>query len=85
MLSTILYIALAFFTLGFSIFIHELGHFIAAKKRGLIADRFSIGFGHVFSVGIVPTLTSVSPHLGLRLPPATRGHAVEVGEKDKTN
>jgi regulator of sigma E protease len=45
MLSTILYIALALFGLGFSIFIHELGHFIAAKKRGLIADRFSIGFG----------------------------------------
>ena len=45
MLSTILYIALALFALGFSIFIHELGHFIAAKKRGLIAERFSIGFG----------------------------------------
>lgn len=45
MLSNILYIALALFALGFSIFIHELGHFIAAKKRGLIADRFSIGFG----------------------------------------
>ena len=45
MLSTILYIVLALFALGFSIFIHELGHFIAAKKRGLIADRFSIGFG----------------------------------------
>ncbi|MEC8333808.1 MAG: RIP metalloprotease RseP [Verrucomicrobiota bacterium] len=45
MLSSILYIALAIFALGFSIFIHELGHFIAAKKRGLVADRFSIGFG----------------------------------------
>jgi regulator of sigma E protease len=45
MLSTFLYIALALFALGFSIFIHELGHFIAAKKRGLVADRFSIGFG----------------------------------------
>lgn len=45
MLSTILYIALAIFALGFSIFVHELGHFIAAKKRGLVADRFSIGFG----------------------------------------
>lgn len=45
MLSTILYIALALFALGFSIFVHELGHFIAAKKRGLVADRFSIGFG----------------------------------------
>lgn len=39
------YIFIALFCLGFSIFIHELGHFIAAKKRGLIADRFSIGFG----------------------------------------
>ena len=45
MISTFLYIAMALFALGFSIFIHELGHFIAAKKRGLIADRFSIGFG----------------------------------------
>ena len=45
MLSTVLYVALALFALGFSIFIHELGHFIAAKKRGLVADRFSIGFG----------------------------------------
>ena len=39
------FIAIAIFCLGFSIFIHELGHFLAAKKRGLIADRFSIGFG----------------------------------------
>jgi regulator of sigma E protease len=45
MLSSFLYFAVALFALGFSIFIHELGHFIAAKKRGLIADRFSIGFG----------------------------------------
>lgn len=33
----------AFF--GGSIFVHELGHFLAAKKRGLKVDRFSIGFG----------------------------------------
>lgn len=39
------FILVAVFVLGFSIFIHELGHFIAARKRGLIADRFSIGFG----------------------------------------
>lgn len=45
MLLNIFYIAVALFALGFSIFIHELGHFIAARKRGLIADRFSIGFG----------------------------------------
>ncbi len=45
MFSSFLYLTMALFALGFSIFIHELGHFIAAKKRGLIADRFSIGFG----------------------------------------
>lgn len=44
-LDTIWHIALALFALGFSIFIHELGHFMAARKRGLVADRFSIGFG----------------------------------------
>jgi regulator of sigma E protease len=30
---------------GGSIFIHELGHFIAARRRGVKVDRFSIGFG----------------------------------------
>jgi regulator of sigma E protease len=45
MLLNIFFIAIALFALGFCIFIHELGHFIAAKKRGLVADRFSIGFG----------------------------------------
>ena len=28
-----------------TIFIHEYGHFIAARKRGLVVERFSIGFG----------------------------------------
>ena len=45
MLMNLFYIAVALFALGFSIFIHELGHFLAAKRRGLVADRFSIGFG----------------------------------------
>lgn len=45
MLLNIFYVAIAIFALGFCIFIHELGHFIAAKKRGLVADRFSVGFG----------------------------------------
>lgn len=44
-LLNIWFIAIALFCLSFSIFIHELGHFLAAKKRGLVADRFSIGFG----------------------------------------
>lgn len=30
---------------GGSIFVHELGHFLAAKRRGLRVERFSIGFG----------------------------------------
>ena len=87
MLSTILYIALAFFALGFSIFIHELGHFIAAKKRGLIADRFSIGFGPRlfgwhrngtdFRLSLLPLGGYVS------LPQLADMGRVEGGEKDK--
>jgi regulator of sigma E protease len=30
---------------GGSIFVHELGHFLAARRRGVHVDRFSIGFG----------------------------------------
>ncbi|MDQ3673200.1 MAG: site-2 protease family protein, partial [Gemmatimonadota bacterium] len=30
---------------GLVIFVHELGHFIAAKLMGVYAPRFSIGFG----------------------------------------
>lgn len=28
-----------------SIFVHELGHYLAARKRGLIIERFAVGFG----------------------------------------
>ena len=35
----------AVFCLGLSIFVHELGHYLAARWRGLHAPRFSIGFG----------------------------------------
>ena len=31
--------------LGFMIFIHELGHFIAAKSLGVRVEQFAIGFG----------------------------------------
>ncbi len=40
-LNMILYTAI---TLGVLIFIHELGHFVAAKLTGMRVDRFSIGF-----------------------------------------
>src|SRR5262245_13167048 len=36
---------LVLFFFGLTIFIHELGHFWVAKKRGLKIERFSIGFG----------------------------------------
>ncbi len=38
-------IVIAIFTLGFLIFIHELGHFLAARRCGIRVDKFSIGFG----------------------------------------
>ncbi|NKB67628.1 MAG: RIP metalloprotease RseP [Candidatus Latescibacteria bacterium] len=41
MLSTILYFILA---LGILVFVHELGHFLVAKKAGIRVERFSLGF-----------------------------------------
>jgi regulator of sigma E protease len=39
-------IGLAVFLLfGLTIFVHELGHFLAARWRGLVVERFAIGFG----------------------------------------
>jgi regulator of sigma E protease len=31
--------------LGVLIFVHELGHFLAARSVGIRVERFSIGFG----------------------------------------
>lgn len=42
MLTTILFFLLA---LNAMIFVHELGHLVAAKWSGMPVDRFSIGFG----------------------------------------
>lgn len=39
---SILLVALFF---GGSIFVHELGHFLAARRRGVFVEKFSIGFG----------------------------------------
>jgi len=30
---------------GVTVFVHELGHFLAARKKGLYVERFAIGFG----------------------------------------
>lgn len=44
--STYIYPALlVLFFFGLTIFVHELGHFLVAKRRGLVIERFSVGFG----------------------------------------
>jgi len=43
--SNIWAVALMVFFFGASIFVHELGHFLAARWRGMKVERFSIGFG----------------------------------------
>ena len=45
LLISILKIVAVILFFGASIFIHELGHYLAAKWRGLKIDRFSVGFG----------------------------------------
>lgn len=35
------------FVFGLVVFVHELGHFIAAKRMGMRVDEFAIGFGPV--------------------------------------
>ena len=52
------------FVLGVLIFIHELGHFLVAKKVGIKVERFSLGFppniftklwrGTTYCIGLVP-------------------------------
>src|SRR5437667_11354068 len=32
---------------GVLVFVHELGHFMVAKRLGILVQRFSIGFGPV--------------------------------------
>ncbi len=45
MIENILYAVFAIFGLGFLVFIHELGHYIVAKKQGMRIEVFAIGFG----------------------------------------
>jgi regulator of sigma E protease len=44
-LSNVWSAALVVFFFGSSIFVHELGHFLAARRRGVVVERFSIGMG----------------------------------------
>ncbi len=45
LLGTVWSIFLIVLFFGGSIFVHELGHFLAARRRGVTVERFSIGFG----------------------------------------
>jgi regulator of sigma E protease len=45
LLSNIWAVFLVIVLFGGSIFVHELGHFLAARRRGAFVERFSIGFG----------------------------------------
>lgn len=44
---TVFYTVLAaLFLFGVTVFVHEFGHFIVARRCGLVVKTFSIGFGH---------------------------------------
>lgn len=45
MIFSIFYLLLAILGLGFLVFIHELGHYIVARRVGMTVEAFSIGFG----------------------------------------
>lgn len=45
MLGQILAVLAPIFVFGLVVFVHELGHFLAAKSVGVYTPRFSIGFG----------------------------------------
>ncbi len=61
---TFLLIIAIFLLFGITVFVHEFGHFIAARKCGFIVDTFSIGFGPaiwktkkngiLYKIGIIP-------------------------------
>lgn len=62
---TVMYtVFLALFLFGITVFVHEFGHFIVARKLGLVAQTFSIGFGKaiwqwkkdgvVYKIGWIP-------------------------------
>lgn len=44
-MAQIIYLILSILTLGFLVFVHELGHYYTARKLGMRVEAFSIGFG----------------------------------------
>jgi len=57
-------IALVILGFGFLIFIHEFGHFIVAKRKGVLVSKFSLGFGPAlirFTIGETEYAVSIIP------------------------
>lgn len=64
MLTTLFTIAIVALLFGLTIFVHEFGHFLAARLCGLVIETFSIGFGPaiwkrkhngiVYKIGCIP-------------------------------
>ena len=63
-LEVVYFVFMVLLLFGVTIFIHELGHFWVARRLGMRADVFSIGFGHaiwkrerggvIYKVGWIP-------------------------------
>jgi len=80
-IATILVVVLLF---NFMIFFHELGHFLAAKWRGLVVDKFYIWFGKPiwkktiggveYGLGSIPALPQMAPM-----------EAIEGGDNERRN
>lgn len=69
-------------TLSILIFVHEIGHFLAAKRSGVRVERFSIGFGPRlvgFTVGETEYVLSVIPFGGYVRMAGEDPEAVTVG------
>ena len=49
MISTMLYVILALLVLGLCVFVHELGHYLAARACGLTVVEFAVGMGPVIA------------------------------------
>ena len=76
MFSTIFYFIIA---LGILVFVHELGHFLVAKKAGIRVERFSLGFPpKLFGIQVGETEYCISwIPLIMGVVSAWLGHAVE--------
>ncbi len=77
-------VLLAIIPLGFLIFIHELGHFYAAKRAGIKVNTFSLGFGPKL-IGFQRGVGFTTLIDGLRLSRAAKAAEEAAGSGESTN